>query len=270
MAIKLADYVITAAGFGADLGAQKFLDIKTLQAGFTPAAVVIVATIRALKMHGGVNKKELGAENVEALLKGIPNLEKHIESIKGYKIPYVVAINSFITDTDAETQALDNYLKVNNHPYSLSEVWEKGGEGAVDLAKKLIHEIDTKENNFERTYKVEDTLKEKIEKVCTKIYGAKDVEFTSKARIQLRRFKKLGWDNLGVCMAKTQYSLSDNPKLLGRPEGFTITVKELTPSIGAGFIVALTGDVMTMPGLPKVPSALAMDIDDEGNAQGLF
>ncbi len=270
MAIKLADYVITEAGFGADLGAQKFLDIKTLQAGFTPAAVVIVATIRALKMHGGVNKKELGAENVEALLKGIPNLEKHIESIKGYKIPYVVAINSFVTDTAAETQALDNYLKENNHPYSLSEVWEKGGEGAVDLAKKLIHEIDTKENNFERTYKVEDTLKEKIEKVCTKIYGAKDVEFTSKARIQLRRFKKLGWDNLGVCMAKTQYSLSDNPKLLGRPEGFTITVKELTPSIGAGFIVALTGDVMTMPGLPKVPSALAMDIDDEGNAQGLF
>ncbi len=270
MARKLSDYVITEAGFGADLGAQKFLDIKTLQAGFTPAAVVIVATIRALKMHGGVNKKELGAENVEALLKGIPNLEKHIESIKGYKIPYVVAINSFITDTDAETQALDNYLKENNHPYSLSEVWEKGGEGAVDLAKKLIHEIDTKENNFERTYKVEDTLKVKIEKVCTKIYGAKDVEFTSKARIQLRRFKKLGWDNLGVCIAKTQYSLSDNPKLLGRPEGFTITVKELRPSIGAGFIVALTGDVMTMPGLPKVPSALAMDIDDEGNAQGLF
>jgi len=270
MARKLSDYVITEAGFGADLGAQKFLDIKTLQAGFTPAAVVIVATIRALKMHGGVNKKELGAENVEALLKGIPNLEKHIESIKGYKVPYVVAINSFITDTDAETQALDNYLKENDHPYSLSEVWEKGGEGAVDLAKKLIHEIDTKENNFERTYKVEDTLKEKIEKVCTKIYGAKGVEFTSKARIQLRRFRRLGWDNLGVCMAKTQYSLSDNPKLLGRPEGFVITVKELRPSIGAGFIVALTGDVMTMPGLPKVPSALAMDIDDEGNAQGLF
>jgi len=270
MARKLADYVITEAGFGADLGAQKFLDIKTLQAGFDPAAVIIVATIRALKMHGGVNKKELGGENVEALLQGIPNLEKHIESIKGYKVPYVVAINSFITDTAAETKALEDYLRENNHPYSLSEVWEKGGEGAMDLAHKVIHEIDTKPNNFVRTYEVEDTLKEKIEKVCTKIYGAKGVEFTSKARIQLRRFKRLGWNNLGVCMAKTQYSLSDNPKLLGRPEGFTITVKELRPSVGAGFIVALTGDVMTMPGLPKVPSALAMDVDKDGNAQGLF
>jgi len=270
MARKLADYVITEAGFGADLGAQKFLDIKTLQAGFTPAAVIIVATIRALKMHGGVNKKELGPENVEALLKGIPNLEKHIESIKGYKIPYVVAINSFVSDTTAETKALEDYLKANNHPYSLSEVWGKGGEGAIDLAHKVIHEIDSKPNNFVRTYEVEDTLKEKIEKVCTKIYGAKNVEFTSAARIQLRRFRRLGWDNLGVCMAKTQYSLSDNPKLLGRPEGFTITVKELRPSIGAGFIVALTGDVMTMPGLPKVPSALAMDVDEDGNAEGLF
>lgn len=270
MGRKLADYVITEAGFGADLGAQKFLDIKTLQAGFDPAAVIIVATIRALKMHGGVNKKELGPENVEALLKGIPNLEKHIESIQGYKIPYVVAINSFITDTAAETKALEDYLRENNHPYSLSEVWEKGGEGAVDLAHKVIKEINEKPNNFVRTYEVEDTLKEKIEKVCTKIYGAKNVEFTSAARIQLRRFRRLGWDNLGVCMAKTQYSLSDNPKLLGRPEGFTITVKELRPSIGAGFIVALTGDVMTMPGLPKVPSALAMDVDEDGNAVGLF
>ena len=270
MGRKLADYVITEAGFGADLGAQKFLDIKTSQAGFTPAAVVIVATIRALKMHGGVNKKELGEENVEALLLGLPNLEKHVESIKGYKIPYVVAINSFVNDTPAETKALEDYLKSHNHPYSLSEVWAKGGEGAVDLAHKVIKEINTKPNNFERTYKVEDTLKEKIEKVCTKIYGAKNVEYTSAAKIQLRRFKRLGWDNLDVCMAKTQYSLSDNPKLLGRPEDFTITVKELRPSIGAGFIVALTGSVMTMPGLPKVPSALAMDVDEDGNAQGLF
>jgi len=270
MGRKLADYVITEAGFGADLGAQKFLDIKTSQAGFTPAAVVIVATIRALKMHGGVNKKELGEENIEALLLGLPNLEKHIESIKGYKIPYVVAINSFVNDTPAETKALEDYLKSHNHPYSLSEVWAKGGEGAVDLAHKVIKEINTKPNNFERTYNVEDTLKEKIEKVCTKIYGAKNVEYTSAAKIQLRRFKRLGWDNLDVCMAKTQYSLSDNPKLLGRPENFTITVKELRPSIGAGFIVALTGSVMTMPGLPKVPSALAMDVDEDGNAQGLF
>lgn len=270
MARKLADYVITEAGFGADLGAEKFLDIKTKQAGFEPAAVIIVATIRALKMHGGVNKKELGGENVEALIRGIPNLEKHIDSMKLFKVPYVVAINSFITDTAAETKALEDYLEENNHPYSLSEVWEKGGEGAVDLARKVIHEIDTKPNNFERMYNDEDTIKEKIEKVCTKIYGAKNVEFTSAARIQLRRFKRLGWDNLGVCIAKTQYSLSDNPKLLGRPEGFTITVKELRPSVGAGFIVALTGDVMTMPGLPKIPSALAMDVDDDGNAKGLF
>lgn len=270
MGRKLAKYVITEAGFGADLGAEKFMDIKAKQAGFIPAAVVLVATIRALKMHGGVKKKELGPENVEALIKGLANLEKHIENIQQFKVPYVVAINSFITDTDAETKALSDYLESNGHPWSLSEVWEKGGEGAVDLAKKVIHEIDTKPNNFTRMYNDEDTIAEKIEKVCKKVYGADGVEFTGAAKIQLRRFKKLGWDNLDVCMAKTQYSLSDNPKLLGRPKGFTITVKELRPSIGAGFIVALTGDVMTMPGLPKVPSALAMDIDDDGNAMGLF
>ena len=270
MGRKLAKYVITEAGFGADLGAEKFLDIKTHQAGFTPSAVVLVATVRALKMHGGVNKKELGPENVEALIKGISNLEKHIDTIKLFGLPYVVAINSFITDTKAETEALSEYLNSNNHPWSLSEVWEKGGEGAVDLAKKVIHEIDTKDNNFTRMYNQEDTLALKIEKVAKKVYGADGVEFTGKAKIQLRRFKKQGWDNLSVCMAKTQYSLSDNPKLLGRPEGFTITIRELRPSIGAGFIVALTGDVMTMPGLPKVPSALSMSIDKDGNAEGLF
>jgi len=270
MGRKLADYVITEAGFGADLGAEKFLDIKTKQAGFDPSAVVIVATIRALKMHGGVNKKELMIEDPEALIRGISNLEKHIETIKLYKVPYVVAINSFITDTDKETEALRNYLEENNHPYSLSEVWEKGGEGAVDLAHKIIHEIENKPNNFERMYEDDDDLKTKIEKVCTKVYGAKNVEYTSQARIQLRRFKKLGWDKLSVCLAKTQYSLSDNPKLLGRPEGFTVTIRELRPSIGAGFVVALTGDVMTMPGLPKLPAALAMDIDKDGKAVGLF
>jgi len=270
MGRKLAKYVITEAGFGADLGAEKFLDIKAKQAGFEPAAVVIVATIRALKMHGGVKKKELGPENVEALIKGLSNLQKHIENIQQFKVPYVVAINSFITDTDAETKALADFLGGNGHPWSLSEVWEKGGEGAVDLARKVIKEIDTKPNNFTRMYNDEDTIAEKIEKVCKKVYGADGVEFSGAAKIQLRRFKKLGWDSLDVCMAKTQYSLSDNPKLLGRPEGFIINVKELRPSIGAGFIVALTGDVMTMPGLPKVPSALAMDIDKDGNAQGLF
>jgi formate--tetrahydrofolate ligase len=270
MGRKLADYVITEAGFGADLGAEKFLNIKTAQAGFDPAAVIIVATIRALKMHGGVNKKDLLPENVEALLLGIPNLEKHIESIKAFKIPYVVAINSFVTDTPAETAALDKWLKENNHPYALSEVWEKGGAGAVELAKTVIYEIENTPNNFERIYKPEDELVEKIEKIATIIYGAKNVEYTTAAKRQLRNLKKQGWDKLSVCMAKTQNSLSDNPKLLGRPEGFTITVREFRPSIGAGFIVALTGDVMTMPGLPKVPSALKMNLDKDGNAEGLF
>jgi len=270
MGRKLADYVITEAGFGADLGAEKFLDIKTHQAGFTPSAVVIVATVRALKMHGGVNKNELGPENVEALIKGLSNLEKHIDTIKQFGLPYVVAINSFVTDTDNETKALSEYLETNGHPWSLSEVWEKGGDGAVDLAKQVIHQIETKENNFKRMYDQTDDLATKIEKVAKKVYGADGVEFTSQAKLQLRRFKKQGWDNLSVCMAKTQYSLSDNPKLLGRPTGFTITIRELRPSIGAGFIVALTGDVMTMPGLPKKPAALNMDIDADGNAQGLF
>jgi formate--tetrahydrofolate ligase len=270
MGRKLADYVITEAGFGADLGAEKFLNIKTEQAGFDPAAVIIVATIRALKMHGGVNKKDLLPENVEALLSGISNLEKHIESIQAFKVPYVVAINSFVTDTPAETAALDKWLKDNNHPYALSEVWEKGGAGAVDLAKTVIYEIENTPNNFERIYKPEDELVEKIEKIATTIYGAKNVEYTTVAKRQLRNLKKQGWDKLSICMAKTQTSLSDNPRLLGRPEGFTITVREFRPSIGAGFIVALTGDVMTMPGLPKVPSALKMNIDKDGNAEGLF
>jgi formate--tetrahydrofolate ligase len=267
---KLADYVITEAGFGADLGAEKFLNIKTEQGGFTPSAVIIVATIRALKMHGGVNKKELGPENVEALIKGVSNLEKHIETVQSFGLPYVVAINSFTSDTEKETKALEEYLDTNNHPYSLSEVWAKGGEGAVDLAHKVIKEINEKDNNFKRLYDKEDTIALKIEKVAKIVYGAKGVEFSSKAKIQLRRFKRQGWDHLSVCMAKTQYSLSDNPKKLGRPEDFIITIRELRPSVGAGFIVALTGDVMTMPGLPKKPAALNMDITPDGEAQGLF
>lgn len=270
MGRKLADYVITEAGFGADLGAEKFLDIKTLQAGFEPSAVVIVATIRALKMHGGVNKKELDEENVEAMLLGVENLEKHIETIKLFGLPYVVAINSFTKDTDRETKALKDYLKKENHPYSLSEVWAKGGEGAVDLAKTVIHEIETKENHFTRLYNLEDSLQSKVEAIAMKVYGADGVEFTTDAKNQLRQLKKQGWDKLGICMAKTQYSLSDNPKLLGRPSGFTITIRELRPSVGAGFIVCLTGDVMTMPGLPKRPAALDMDVTKDGEAKGLF
>jgi len=270
MGRKLADYVITEAGFGADLGAEKFLDIKTKQAGFTPSAVVIVATVRALKMHGGMSKKELENENIEALQAGLENLEKHIETIQAFGLPYVVATNRFPTDTEAELNALETYLTSNNHPHSLSEVWEKGGDGATDLAKKLLHEIEHKENHFKRMYEESDSLEVKIEKIATKVYGASGIEFTTQAKRDLRKYKREGWDHLGVCMAKTQYSLSDDPKKLGRPTDFTITIRELRPSIGAGFIVALTGDVMTMPGLPKVPAANHMNIDKDGNIEGLF
>jgi formate--tetrahydrofolate ligase len=270
MGRKLADYVITEAGFGADLGAEKFLDIKTQQAGFDPSAVVIVATIRALKMHGGVKKENLKEENVDALVKGIENLEKHIETIQAFNLPYVVAINHFVADTDAEVNALSTWLDKNNHPYSVSKVWELGGEGAVDLANKVIHQIDTNTKTFKRMYEMDDSLEVKIEKICTTVYGAKDVSYSKEAQAQLRKFKKEGWDKLQVCMAKTQMSLSDDPKVYGRPRDFTITVRELRPSIGAGFIVALTGEMMTMPGLPKEPAAMQMDIDEEGNAKGLF
>ena len=270
MGRKLADYVITEAGFGADLGAEKFLNIKTHQAGITPSAVVIVATIRALKMHGGVKKDELDEENVDALIKGIENLEKHIDTIQTFKLPYVVAINHFSKDTKSEVEALTNYLSENHHPFSVSKVWEKGGEGATELAKTIIEQIDTKENNFTRIYDQNDSLQLKIEKIATKVYGADGVEFTTNAKRQLRNFKRNGWDDLSICMAKTQYSVTDNAKKLGRPKGFKITVRELSPSIGAGFIVALTGSVMTMPGLPKKPAALDMDIDKNGQAKGLF
>lgn len=270
MGRKLADYVITEAGFGADLGAEKFLDIKARQAGFIPSAVVIVATLRALKMHGGVKKEDLNNENVDALRVGISNLEKHIDTIKTFGLPYVVAINHFMTDTNEENTALIQYLEANNHPYSLSKVWEKGGEGAIDLANTLIKEIEEKENNFTFMYDDQDSLEEKIKKIAYKVYGANKVEFSSKAKNQLRSYKRNGWNHLGICMAKTQYSLSDDPKLLGRPRDFTINIRELSPSIGAGFIVALTGNVMTMPGLPKEPAALNMDLDKHGNAKGLF
>ncbi len=270
MARKLADYVITEAGFGADLGAEKFLDIKTQQAGFDPSAVVIVATIRALKMHGGVKKQELKEENVAALKKGIENLEKHIETIQAFNLPYVVAINHFVMDTDKEVEALSEWLEANNHPYSVSQVWEKGGEGAVDLAHKVIHEIDTNTKKFKRMYELEDSLETKIENIAKTVYGAKGVNYSKEALTQLKKFKKEGWDKLQVCMAKTQMSLSDDPKVYGRPRDFMITVRELRPSIGAGFIVALTGEMMTMPGLPKEPAAMQMDIDEDGNAKGLF
>ncbi len=270
MARKMADYVITEAGFGADLGAEKFLDIKTQQAGFDPSAVVLVATIRALKMHGGVKKDDLKEENVEALKKGIENLEKHIETIQAFNLPYIVAINHFVLDTDNEVKALSEWLETHQHPYSVSKVWEKGGEGAVDLAHKVIEAINTNTKPFKRMYELSDSLETKIENIAKTVYGAKGVNYSKEALTQLKKYKKEGWDKLQVCMAKTQMSLSDDPKVYGRPRDFMITVRELRPSIGAGFIVALTGEMMTMPGLPKEPAAMQMDIDEDGNAKGLF
>ena len=270
-ALKMGDYVVTEAGFGADLGAEKFLDIKCRMADLHPSCVVIVATIRALKMHGGVEKQDLATENVEALLAGITNLEKHIENIGKYNLPYVVAINRFGTDTEKEVEALAKWAEDNNHPVALSEVFAKGGNGGIELAKKVVEEIELHDGsaNFKPIYDTNLTIKQKITKICKEIYGADGVEFTTNAKNQMAALKKNGWDNLPICIAKTQYSLSDNPKLLARPKGFTVTIRDLKPSIGAGFIVALSGDIMTMPGLPKVPAANNMDVID-GKTVGLF
>ncbi len=267
-ALTLADYAITEAGFGADLGAEKFFDIKCRQANLKPSCVVVVATIRALKMHGGVLKEDLGKENLEALRSGISNLEKHIENIKEFNLPYVVAINKFTSDTDSEIELLLNWAKENNHEISLSEVWAKGGDGALDLAGKVL-EACSKENDFKYLYDVNDTIKNKIKTIACKMYGAVDVEYSQEAKNQIARMKKLGLDKLAICMAKTQYSLSDNPKLLGRPTDFNITIKEVRPSRGANFLVCLTGDIMTLPGLPKEPAGCKMDIVDD-KIVGLF
>ncbi|WP_210365037.1 formate--tetrahydrofolate ligase [Bacillus sp. REN3] len=269
-ASRLADFVVTEAGFGADLGAEKFLNIKTRAAGIEPAAVVIVATIRALKMHGGMKKTELATEDVKALKDGFTNLKKHVETIAGFGLPFVVAINRFITDTKAETDTLLELCEAAGIPAALTEVWEKGGTGGLELAEKLIETIDNTENAFAHLYDLSDPLEVKIEKIAKNVYGADGVDFSPKAKKQLAEFEDYGWGVLPVCMAKTQYSLSDDPLKLGRPSGFTITIRELKPSVGAGFIVVLTGDVMTMPGLPKIPAAMNMDVDDEGNAVGLF
>ncbi|KMM38538.1 formate--tetrahydrofolate ligase [Guptibacillus hwajinpoensis] len=270
MAQKLSDYVVTEAGFGADLGAEKFFDIKTRAGDIDPAATVIVATIRALKMHGGVPKDQLKDENVSALEKGLANLEHHVASIQKYGVPFVVAINRFVTDSDLEVNKLLNWCEENNIPVALTDVWAKGGKGGIDLAKTLLDEIKTKENTFKPIYELDMPIEEKIQTIATEIYGADDVEFSPKALKQLKEFDLNGWSHLPVCMAKTQYSLSDDPALLGRPSGFTITIREFRPSIGAGFIVALTGNVMTMPGLPKKPAALNMDVSEDGTAIGLF
>lgn len=269
-ALKLADYVITEAGFGADLGAEKFLDIKCRMAGLKPAAVVLVATIRALKYNGGVDKKELGSENVEALRKGIVNLEKHIENLKQYGVPVVVTLNKFVSDTEAELEFVKTFCEERGCDFALAEVWEKGGLGGEELAKKVINTIETKESNYAPIYSNELSVKEKIEAICTKIYGAEGADFAPAADKAIKKIEELGFGSFPVCMAKTQYSLSDNASLLGRPEGFRVTVREAYVSAGAGFVVALTGSIMTMPGLPKTPAAFAIDVDDNGDIVGLF
>ncbi len=270
LALKLGDYAITEAGFGADLGAEKFLDIKCRQAGLKPDAVVIVATVRALKMHGGVAKKDLGEENLEALRKGIENLEKHIENIAKYNLPSVVAINAFPTDTEAELQLLNEICKSKGVDVAISKVWAQGADGGIELAEKLLEILETKEANFAPLYGLELSIEDKIKTVAKEIYGADDVVFTKKVLTKIKKYTEQGLGNLPICVAKTQYSLSDDPTLLGRPEGFTVTISDLIPNTGAGFLVAISGDIMRMPGLPKVPAAVNMDIDEEGTIVGLF
>ncbi|MDX5474749.1 MAG: formate--tetrahydrofolate ligase [Bacillaceae bacterium] len=270
MAAKLGDFVITEAGFGADLGAEKFLHIKSPSLGVAPEAVVIVATLRALKMHGGVDKTQLTEENVSALEKGISNLKKHVETIQQFGLPFVVAINEFITDSEAEITFVKEWCEENSIPVALTQVWEKGGVGGVDLANTLLKVMEENEIEFTPLYQTTDSIEEKIRSIATKVYGSKDVEFAPAAKKQIQQFEGEGWGHLPICMAKTQYSLTDDAKKLGRPTDFTITIRELKPSIGAGFIVALTGNVMTMPGLPKEPAALKMDVDEDGLAVGLF
>ena len=262
--LKLADYTVTEAGFGADLGAEKFLDIKCRFGGLKPNAVVIVATIRALKQHGNVAYEDLKDENVEAMLTGCENLAKHIDTVKQFGLPYIVAINEFASDTHAEVEALQNWCKEHQHPMSLSQVWAKGGEGALDLANQLV-ELCAEENSYAPLYDVEQSIEEKITAIAIRVYGAKEVAFTEEAKEQIALYTSLGWDKMPICMAKTQMSLSDDAKVYGAPKDFTITVRELRPSLGAGFLVALTGKILTMPGLPKVPAANNMDIDEKGH-----
>ncbi|MDG4502207.1 formate--tetrahydrofolate ligase [Streptococcus suis] len=269
-ALRLADYTVTEAGFGADLGAEKFLDIKVPNLPKAPDAVVIVATLRALKMHGGVNKAELSSENVEAVKAGFANLKRHVENIQKYGIPAVVAINEFVSDTDDEIAALKELCAEIDVPVELTSVWANGADGGVELAETVVATIDNQAASYQRLYKAEDSLEEKVTKIVTQIYGGSGVVFEKKARNQLTEFAKNGWDKLPVCMAKTQYSFSDNQFALGAPTDFDITVREFVPKLGAGFIVALTGDVMTMPGLPKAPAALNMDVAADGTAIGLF
>ena len=270
LALKLAPYTVTEAGFGADLGAEKFLDIKCRQAGLKPDAVVIVATVRALKMHGGMDKKELANENLEALRKGIANLEKHIENITKYGLPAIVAINAFPTDTKAELDLLEEICNAKGVKVALSEVWAKGADGGIELANGLIDLLENKESNFKPIYDLDLPIDEKIKTIAREIYGADDVIFTKKAKTNIKKLTDLGLDKLPICIAKTQYSLSDDANLLGRPTGFNIEINDLIPNTGSGFLVAISGDIMRMPGLPKVPAANNMDILEDGEIVGLF
>ncbi|NMB13851.1 MAG: formate--tetrahydrofolate ligase [Gallicola sp.] len=270
LAMKFGDFVVTEAGFGADLGAEKFLDIKCRMADLKPSAVVIVATIKALKMHGGVDKKDLGPENLEALEKGLPNLLKHIENItKNFGLPAVVAINKFPTDSDAELKLVEDKCKELGVNVALSDVWANGGAGGEELAKEVVRLCD-EENSFDQLYPLDMSIKDKLNEIVTKVYGGDGVEYSPKANKEIAKLEKLGFGNVPICMAKTQYSLSDDPSLLGRPEGFKVTIRDIKISAGARFIVALTGEVMTMPGLPKVPSAEKIDLLEDGTITGLF
>jgi formate--tetrahydrofolate ligase len=270
LSLKLGEYVVTEAGFGADLGAEKFLDIKCRYGNLKPAAVVVVATIRALKMHGGVAKAELGNENLEALDRGFANLEKQVANVRRFGLPAMVAVNRFVADTEAEIQLLINKCREAGVEVALNEVWSKGGEGGREMAEVLVDLIEREASNYQPLYPVEASIPEKVNAIVTEIYGGDGVIFTPKAKKEIAKLEELGLDKLPICMAKTQYSLSDNANLLGAPSGFKITVKEVRVSAGAGFIVCLTGDIMTMPGLPKVPSAEKIDIDEAGVITGLF
>ncbi|HPA92567.1 MAG TPA: formate--tetrahydrofolate ligase [Petrotogaceae bacterium] len=270
MGLKLGEYLITEAGFGADLGGEKFLDIKCRYGGLNPSAVVLVATIRALKMHGGVPKTELETENVQAVQKGFANLRKQVENIRKFNLPVLVAINKFSADTDAEIQALEEMCRSQNIEVVLNECWEKGGEGGIEMAEKLVEMVQSGTGGYKPLYDLSSSLQQKVETIAQSIYGADSVVFSAQARKEIKKLEKYGYDKLPVCMAKTQYSLSDNPDLLGEPKGFKITVKDVRVSAGAGFVVCLTGDIMTMPGLPKIPAANVMDIDKDGKITGLF
>ena len=270
LALKISDITITEAGFGADLGAEKFMDIKCRKAGLKPDAVVLVATVRALKYNGGVAKQDLGEENLEALKKGIVNLEKHIENIQKYGVPVVVTLNSFVTDTEAENEFIRSFCEERDCEFALAKVWEKGGEGGIELAEKVLDTLENKESNFHVLYEDDLTLTEKIEKISKEIYGANGVVYEPAAKKQLAKIEEMGFGHFPICMAKNQYSLSDDAKKLGRPENFDIHIREVYVSAGAGFVVALTGAVMTMPGLPKVPAANNIDVTDDGKITGLF